>query len=167
MSAHMNPIHIPVMSEEVISFAKKLLASNSGMEVDEVIKGLEDQRQRQQSAAEEAVALLARTELLHEEILSRWNQQKKISDEVQNLGRMKLKDSIRQGQKEVRSLIHRLREADADGETARTAGQRLRRIISEHEPIYQAKDQNGWMSLAGVGQWDARHYNKVQKGFFQ
>ncbi len=137
------------LPKEVVSFAKKLLESNSGAEVDEVIKGLEEQRQRQQSAAEEAVALLAKTELLHEEILSRWNQQKKISDEVQNLGRIKLKDSIHEGQKEVRSLIHRLRKAEADGETARTAGQRFRQIISEHEPSYQAKDQKGWIPKVG------------------
>ena len=38
-----------------------------------MIQGLEEQRQRQQAAAEDAAALLARTELLHEELLQRWD----------------------------------------------------------------------------------------------
>ena len=46
-----------------------------------MIRGLEEQRQRQQAAAEDAAALLARTELLHDELLQRWEKQKQQSAE--------------------------------------------------------------------------------------
>ncbi len=93
-----------------------------------MIKGLEKQRERQQSAAEDAAALLAKTELLHEELLDRWQKQRQQSDEANEKGRLSLESSIREGQKEVRQLIKRLRDQNASGETARIAGQRLRQM---------------------------------------
>ena len=50
------------------------------------------------AAAEEAAALLARTELLHEELLQRWQQQKEQSAELQEQRRQQLERSIREGQ---------------------------------------------------------------------
>ena len=52
----------------VLKDAKALLAPRGEGELNQVIAGLESQRQRQQDAAEEAASLLARTELLHEEL---------------------------------------------------------------------------------------------------
>ncbi len=46
------------------------------------LKSKEKQRERQQSAAEDAAALLAKTELLHEELLDSWQKQRQQSDEV-------------------------------------------------------------------------------------
>ena len=105
-------------------------------EVNQVIAGLENQRQRQQEAAEEAAALLARTELLHEELLLRWQQQTQQSAELQEQRRQQLERSIRQGQNEVKRIIRRLRQGPdggeassaALGETARQAGQRLKSL---------------------------------------
>jgi Mismatch repair ATPase (MutS family) len=60
----------------VIDEARALLSPAGDGEVNTVIRGLEEQRMRQQAAAEDAAALLARTELLHEELLQRWEKQK-------------------------------------------------------------------------------------------
>ncbi len=125
------------LAEEVICNAKELLGSKSLDEVNSVISGLEKQRERQQVAAEEAAALLARTELLHEELLRRWDQECKQSLDLQEQGRLKLQSSISEGQKEVSKLIRRLRDNGADGNTARTIGQRLRRISDKHQPLLE------------------------------
>ena len=115
-----------------------------------MIRGLEEQRQRQQAAAEDAAALLARTELLHDELLQRWQQQKQQSAERQEQGRQRLERSIRDGQKEVRSLIRRLRDDRADGETARRAGQRLRRLEDRHRPEPERRrPMPGWRPEPG------------------
>ena len=115
-----------------------------------VILGFEDQRQRQQAAAEDAAALLARTELLHDELLQRWQKQKQQSAERQEQGRQRLERSIRDGQKEVRSLIRRLRDDRADGETARQAGQRLRRLENRHRPEQERRQPlPGWRPVPG------------------
>ncbi len=102
------------------------------------------------SAAEDAAALLARTELLHDELLQRWEKQKQQSEVRQEQGRQRLERSIRDGQKEVRSLIRRLRDDRADGETARRAGQRLRKLEDSHRPTPERRQPRpGWMPSVG------------------
>jgi DNA mismatch repair protein MutS2 len=134
----------------VLDEARQLLAPAADGEVNSVIRGLEEQRQRQQAAAEDAAALLARTELLHDELLQRWQKQKQQSAERQEQGRQRLERSIRDGQKEVRSLIRRLRDDRADGETARQAGQRLRRLENRHRPEQERRQPlPGWRPVPG------------------
>ena len=129
--------------------------------------GLEDQRQRQPEAAEEAAVLLARTELLHEELLLRWQEQKEQSAELQEQRRQQLEQSIRKGQQEVRRIIRRLRQGENSmgparsgpgrsgpgssdlGETARLAGQRLKRLEQQHRPSLERREHRGWMPAIG------------------
>ena len=137
--------------------AASQLAPRREGDVNQVIAGLEQQRLRQQEAAEEAAALLARTELLHEELLSRWQQQQQQSAELQEQRRQQLESSIRQGQNEVRRIIRRLRQGDggrrldpsALGETARQAGQRLKRLEQQHRPRPERRQHGGWMPAVG------------------
>ena len=142
------------LSEAVLEEAQSQLGSLGEGEVNQVIVGLESQRQRQQEAAEEAAALLARTELLHEELLLRWQQQQQQSAELQEQRRRDLERSIRQGQQEVRRIIRRLRQGGEAsrplGETARQAGQRLRQLELQHRPAPERRDHGGWMP--GVGE---------------
>ncbi|MEN9860466.1 MAG: hypothetical protein RLZZ515_948, partial [Cyanobacteriota bacterium] len=138
----------------VLDEAQQLLAPRGEGEVNQVIAGLENQRQKQQEAAEEAAALLARTELLHEELLQRWQQQKEQSAELQEQRRQQLERSIRDGQKEVRRIIRRLRQGrDVDtaslGETARRAGQRLKSLEQQHRPQLERRDHKGWRPALG------------------
>jgi DNA mismatch repair protein MutS2 len=138
----------------VLEQARELLAPRGEGEVNQVIAGLENQRQRQQEAAEEAAALLARTELLHEELLQRWQQQKEQSAELQEQRRQQLERSIRDGQQEVRRIIRRLRQGrNADtsvlGETARRAGQRLKHLEQQHRPSPERREHQGWLPAVG------------------
>jgi len=133
----------------VIDQARSLLSPQAESDVNAVIRGLEEQRQRQQAAAEDAAALLARTEFLHEELLGRWEQQRMQTSLHQEQGRQRLETSIRDGQKEVRRLIRRLRDQKADGETARQAGQRLRRLQADHQPEQERRRHPDWRPQVG------------------
>ena len=133
----------------VIEIARKFIGKKNIEDVNQIIKGLEDEKQRQQEAAEEAVALLARTELLHEELLERWKKQRKQSEAFQEAGRYKLENSIREGQIEVRELIHRLRNKDANGEIARKSGQRLRQIQNDQYSTKVQKSHKSWLPKKG------------------
>ncbi|QNI56348.1 DNA mismatch repair protein/ MutS family [Synechococcus sp. BIOS-E4-1] len=137
------------LDEGVITQARSLLSPRGDGEANSVIRGLEEQRQRQQAAAEDAAALLARTELLHEELLARWETQKQHSAERQERGRQRLETSIRSGQKEVRQLIRRLRDDQADGETARKAGQRLRKLEDRYRLEQERRQHLGWRPEVG------------------
>jgi len=138
----------------VIDEAQALLGHSGEGDANAVIAGLESQRQRQQEAAEEAAALLARTELLHEELLERWQQQNEQSAELQEFRRQELERSIRAGQGEVRRLIRRLRQAGRAqpaeaGEAARQVGQRLRKLEEAHRPTPERREHQGWLPKVG------------------
>ncbi len=141
----------------VLAAAADQLEPGGAGDVNRVIEGLERERLRQQEAAEAAAVLLARTELLHEELLQRWSQQKEQSAELQEQRRQRLEVSIREGQGEVRRLIRRLRSAGKEargggreaGETARLAGQRLRRLERQHRPAAARRDHGGWRPAVG------------------
>ena len=133
----------------MIKSAKEFINPSSVENVNQVIKGLEKQRQRQQEAAEDAAALLAKTELLHEELLNRWQKQRQQSEEFNEQGRFKLESSIREGQKEVRHLIQRLRDQNASGETARIAGQRLRQMEKGYRNDKRIKNLQSWAPKIG------------------
>ncbi|MFO7628736.1 MAG: endonuclease MutS2, partial [Prochlorococcaceae cyanobacterium] len=147
------------LGEPVLELAAAQLEPLGEGEVNQVIAGLEDQRQRQQEAAEEAAALLARTELLHEELLLRWQQQNQQSAELQEQRRQQLERSIRQGQNEVKRIIRRLRQGAGSGsgsassaslgETARQAGQRLKSLEQQHRPTPERREHRGWMPAVG------------------
>lgn len=145
------------LGETVLQLAAAQLEPLGEGEVNQVIAGLENQRQRQQEAAEEAAALLARTELLHEELLLRWQQQTQQSAELQEQRRQQLERSIRQGQNEVKRIIRRLRQGPdggevssaALGETARQAGQRLKSLEQQHRPTPERREHRGWMPAVG------------------
>ncbi|MCS5693067.1 endonuclease MutS2 [Cyanobium sp. FGCU-6] len=141
------------LEETVVAAAARALEPGGEGDVNRVIEGLERQRQRQQEAAEEAAVLLARTELLHEELLQRWEQQRQQSAELQERRRQELEHSIREGQGEVRRIIRRLRQAGGDGrgagETARLAGQRLKRLEAEHRPQPERREHGGWRPRVG------------------
>ena len=142
------------LDAQVVQAAAEQLKPGGSGEVNQVIEGLERQRQQQQEAAEAAAALLARTELLHEELLSRWQQQKEQSAEIQEQRRRELEHSIREGQGEVRRLIRRLRQGGRSGgreaaEVARVTGQRLKRLQQEHTPEPPRLDHGGWRPAVG------------------
>jgi DNA mismatch repair protein MutS2 len=141
------------LEDAVVEAAALALEPGGEGDVNRVIEGLERQRQRQQEAAEEAAVLLARTELLHEELLQRWEQQRQQSAELQERRRQELEHSIREGQGEVRRIIRRLRQAGGDGrgagETARRAGQRLKRLEAEHRPQPERREHGGWRPRVG------------------
>ncbi len=133
----------------IIERANELIGPKGLEDVNKVISGLEEQRKRQQEAAENAADLLVRTELLHEELLIRWQKQRAQSVESREIMRQKLEKSIREGQKEVRDLIRRLRQGGANGETARTVGQRFRQLENEYRPKVASKLRENWQPKLG------------------
>ncbi|MFN9636032.1 MAG: endonuclease MutS2 [Synechococcaceae cyanobacterium] len=142
------------LDPQVIAAAARQLQPAGAGSVDRVIEGLEQERVRLREGAVEAAALLARTELLHEELLARWQRQKQAGAERQEQQRQRLEESIREGQGEVRRLIRRLRQAgqagpEQAGEMARTAGQRLKRLEAAHRPPPPRVEHNGWRPKPG------------------
>jgi len=119
------------LSENIINLATDYLKPKETENINKIIKGLEHQKILQQNAAEEAAALIARTEILYDEINKYHQYQKSQAKKFQEKEREKLTKSINQAKSEVVSLIEKLRNKNASGEDSRRVGVRLKEIENE------------------------------------
>jgi len=119
------------ITQEIINTAKEYLKPKETENINKVIKGLEEQREKQQNAAEQAAALIARTEILYDEINRNYEFQKSKALEFQAREKEKLTKSIKKAKIEVIKLIEKLRNKDATGEDSRTIGIRIKEIEND------------------------------------
>ena len=120
------------IDEKILNEAANYLKPKEVENINSIIKGLEDERIKQQNSAEEAAELIARTEILHDEIKSNYEFQKNNAEKIQESEKQKLSKHIRAAKKEVINLIKKLKDQNANGEDSRLIGIRLKEIETEH-----------------------------------
>ena len=120
------------IDEKILNEAANYLKPKEVENINNIIKGLEDERIKQQNSAEEAAELIARTEILHDEIKNNYEFQKINAEKIQESERQKLSKHIREAKKEVINLIKKLKDQNANGEDSRLIGIRLKEIETEH-----------------------------------
>ena len=116
------------INKKIIDQASNYLIPKETDNINKIIKGLEEQRTKQQKASEEAAALIARTEILYEELNNNYKYQKSHAKEIQAREKEKLTKSIKKAKLEVVTLIEKLRNKNATGEDSRRIGNRLKEI---------------------------------------
>ena len=120
------------LEENIINSAFEHLKPKETENINKIIRGLEEQKIKQQNAAEEAAALIARTEILYEEIDKNYKYQKLKAKEFQAKERENLTKLINQAKIEVINLIEKLRNKDATGEDSRKIGIRLKELEKQY-----------------------------------
>ena len=147
------------LAATVVERAGVLVSSRQERNVNLMISGLEEQRQRQQEATEAATALLEQAEALHQELLQQWQNWQNDAARHQEQRRQALVQSITEGQQEVRRIIRDLRQRPLDGERSRVAGQQLKRLKATHgahhaglavRQVQQNRPQSGWCPREGM-----------------
>ena len=147
------------LAATVIDRADALVSSRQERNVNLMISGLEEQRQRQQEATEAAAVLLEQAESLHEELLQQRQRWQNDAARHQEQRRQALVQSIAEGQQEVRRIIRDLRQRPLDGERSRVAGQQLKRLQAAHaaahtsqavNQVQQERVRTGWCPREGM-----------------
>ncbi len=137
------------IDEKILNEAANYLKPREVENINNIIKGLEDERIKQQNSAEEAAELIARTEILHDEIKSNYEFQKINAEKIQESERQKLSKHIRAAKKEVINLIKKLKDQNANGEDSRLIGIRLKEIETEHLTQTNIKKEISWTPKIG------------------
>ena len=138
------------INQKIIDQASNYLIPKETDNINKIIKGLEDQRTKQQRASEEAAALIARTEILYEELNNNYEYQKSHAKEIQAREKEKLTKSIRKAKLEVVALIEKLRNKNATGEDSRRIGNRLKEIEQQFTGEDGQKIENlSWLPKVG------------------
>jgi DNA mismatch repair protein MutS2 len=98
------------LGENILNEAANYLKPKEVDNINSIIKGLEEERIKQQNSAEAAAELIARTEILHDELKKNYEYQKINAEKIQEIERSKLSKHIVSAKKEVIDLIKKLRD---------------------------------------------------------
>ncbi len=137
------------IDEKILNEAANYLKPKEVENINNIIKGLEEERVKQQNSAEEAAELIARTEILHDEIKKNYEFQKIHAEKIQESERQKLSKHIKVAKKEVINLIKKLKNKSATGEDSRLIGIRLKEIETEHLTQTKIKKITSWSPKIG------------------
>ncbi len=120
------------LDERILNEAANYLKPKEVENINNIIKGLEEEKIKQQKSAEAAAELIARSEILHDQLKENYEFQKLNAEKIQDNERYKLSKHIIAAKKEVINLIKKLRDKNADGDDSRLIGNRLKAIEQEH-----------------------------------
>ncbi|KGF89948.1 Recombination inhibitory protein MutS2 [Prochlorococcus marinus str. MIT 9123] len=137
------------LNESILSEAANYLKPKEVDNINSIIKGLEDERIKQQKSAEAAAELIARTEILHDELKKNYEFQKINAEKIQEIERYKLSKHILSAKKEVIDLIKKLRDQNVSGEDTRIIGKRLKEIETEHLTQKRVEKSISWNPKVG------------------
>ncbi len=137
------------IDEKILDEASNYLKPKEVENINNIIKGLEEEKIKQQNYAEKAAELIARTEILHDEIKNNYEFQKINARKIQESERQKLSKHIRAAKKEVVNLIKKLKDKNATGEDSRLIGIRLKEIETEHLKQTNIKKTASWIPKIG------------------
>ncbi len=137
------------IDEKILNEASNYLKPKEVENINNIIKGLEEERIKQQNSAEKAAELIARTEILHDELKKNYEFQKINAQKIQESERQKLSKNITAAKKEVINLIRKLKGKNATGEDSRLIGIRLKEIEKEHLTQTNIKKNTSWRPKIG------------------
>ena len=137
------------LDESILNEAANYLKPKEVDNINSIIKGLEEERIKQQNSAEAAAELIARTEILHDELKRNYEYQKINAEKIQEIERSKLSKHIVSAKKEVIDLIKKLRDKNVNGEDTRIIGKRLKEIETEHLTQKKFEKSISWNPQVG------------------
>jgi len=137
------------LDESILNEAANYLKPKEVDNINSIIKGLEEEKIKQQNSAEAAAELIARTEILHDELKKNYEYQKINAEKILEIERAKLSRHIVTAKKEVIDLIEKLRDKNVNGEDTRIIGKRLKEIETEHLTQKKFEKSISWNPQVG------------------
>ncbi|HBB32276.1 MAG TPA: endonuclease MutS2 [Cyanobacteria bacterium UBA8803] len=121
------------LKPEVVEQAQTLVGGVSE-EVNQVISGLEAQRRRQETKAQEATQLLRQTERLHQELSDKTRLLQEREQELKLSQERAVQDAIAQAKTEIAQVIRQLQQGPQSAQNAQKATEALKEIGQRHLP---------------------------------
>ncbi|MDS3860566.1 endonuclease MutS2 [Thermosynechococcaceae cyanobacterium BACA0444] len=121
------------LNPDVIATATQALPADQD-QVNQVIAGLEAQRRQQEAKASTASQLLAATEKLHQELLTKTEQLRQREQHLRQHQEQTIAQAIAQAQAEIAQLIKKLQAGPQTAQAAAQAQSQLKTIQAEYTP---------------------------------
>lgn len=119
-------------------------------DVNQVIAGLEAQRQRQEAKAQEAAQLLQQAERLHDEVARKAENLRERERDLQQAQERAVQAAIAQAKAEIAKVIRKLQQGNATAQDAQQATDALNQIAAKNLPSrQQPKPKSGYRPKVG------------------
>ncbi|WP_008317685.1 endonuclease MutS2 [Leptolyngbya sp. PCC 6406] len=122
------------LAAEIVDQAQNYVGLGSGQDVNQVIAGLEAQRQQQETKAAAAAALLAETEKLHAEVSRKAAFLKERERELQQQQQAAVQAAVTEARAEIAQVIRRLQQGEPTAQSAQKATAAVAAIAARHRP---------------------------------
>jgi DNA mismatch repair protein MutS2 len=121
------------LKPDVIELAQTYVGSASE-DVNQAIAGLEAQRRRQESKADEAAQLLKEAERLHRDVAQKAAALKERETQLRLQQEQEVQKAIASAKAEIGSVIRRLQQGGMTAQDAQAATQEINQIAQKHTP---------------------------------
>ncbi len=135
------------LKPDVIELAQTYVGGASE-DVNQVIAGLEAQRRRQESKADEAAQLLKEAERLHRDVAQKAAALKERETQLRLQQEQEVQKAIAAAKAEIGSVIRRLQQSGMTAQDAQAATQEINQIVQKHTPP-PPKPKAGFKPLVG------------------
>jgi DNA mismatch repair protein MutS2 len=122
------------LDQVVVDQAAALLSAGSEPDVNQVIAGLEAQRKQQETKSNEAAALLAQTEKLHNEVRRKAEMLRERERELRSQQDIAIQQAIAEAKGEIAKVIRRLQQGEPTAQAAQKATAAVDAIAQSHQP---------------------------------
>ncbi|MGF1499832.1 MAG: endonuclease MutS2 [Elainellaceae cyanobacterium] len=139
------------LSIEVVEAARQQVGLSASEDVNDMIAGLEAQRRRQETKAQEAARLLQQAERLHEEVSRKASLLKDRERDLQQQQEKAVQAAIAQAREEIAKVIRRLQQGTPTAQQAQQATDNLNQIAERRLPSQrrQPKPKPGFRPEVG------------------
>ncbi|HIK10295.1 MAG TPA: endonuclease MutS2 [Oscillatoriaceae cyanobacterium M33_DOE_052] len=125
------------LAGEIIALAKSLVAPSGGAEIERAIAGLEEQRRRQETKAQQAAALLQATEQLNRELSAAAASLEERERQLKWQKEQEVQQELERAKAEIAKVIRQLQQGTPTGQDAQQATLALEQISQQHLPSRQ------------------------------
>jgi DNA mismatch repair protein MutS2 len=122
------------LGENIIQQAQGYVGIGSQTDVNQMIAGLEHQRKQQETKANEAAALVAQADKLHEEILRKTAALKTREQELRLQQEQAVQTAVAEARAEIAQVIRRLQKGNATAQDAQKATEAVQAVGKRHRP---------------------------------
>jgi len=136
------------LKEEIIRQAQEKVGGASE-EINQVISGLEAQRRRQETKAQEAAQLLKQAERLHQEVSQKASALQEREQALKLSQERAVQEAIAQAKGEIAQVIRHLQQGPVTAQDAQKATNALNEIAGRHLPTAPAKPKPGFRPHTG------------------
>lgn len=125
------------LDETVLTQAEQYVGVSGQQDVNDVIAGLESQRRRQETKAEETAQLLTEAEKLHSEVARKAAFLKMREQELQQQQEAAIQQAIAAAKAEIAQVIRQLQQGNVTGQDAQKATAAVDKIAQKRLPSQQ------------------------------